>query len=66
MKKLFKNQLLSKREASVILRHVSEDISYEEGGSFSKDGKNAEILFNRKEAKIAKGALFKIQEHLTQ
>jgi len=51
---------LTKKELSVTIRHLSADISYGEGGSFNKEGKNGEWPFDEKEAEIARSAITKL------
>jgi hypothetical protein len=64
-KTLHTDDLLTRREYLVLVRHVQRDIEFGGGGTFSKyDPKTGEHVFDEREARIVKKALAKIPAYL--
>lgn len=51
---------LTRKQAMVLVNHIRADISYGEGGTFNKEGRNDAYVFDKIEANIAKDAIQKI------
>jgi hypothetical protein len=52
---------LTRLEYEVIRYHITQVIAWEEGGSFIKENKKGEMVFDKVEARRAKKALEKLR-----
>ena len=56
-------KVITKKEFDVLQQHVRGDISYGAEGTFNKEGKNGDWLFDKKEAAIVERVLRKLDAH---
>lgn len=55
---------LTKKEIEVLAYHIRTNISWKEGGSFTRENKEGDFVFDKKEAKIALRAIEKLEKKI--